>query len=122
MLLPQVAHACGISLLCLHCGGNDTTALLAPVVDLSLVTFKAAIGVGLAPHAEQRLTAIEQDLPALSADVVCLQELWQSADIRAHERGAGRRFRMRISLRARAWGELGRSARSGLQRPTTPTG
>lgn len=48
---------------------------------LSLVTFNAAIGVGLAPYAEQRLDAIERALPTLGADVICLQELWQPAEL-----------------------------------------
>ncbi|HKO92609.1 MAG TPA: endonuclease/exonuclease/phosphatase family protein, partial [Polyangiaceae bacterium] len=44
-------------------------------------TFNAAIGVGLAPYAEQRLDAIERALPALGADIICLQELWQPDDL-----------------------------------------
>jgi endonuclease/exonuclease/phosphatase family metal-dependent hydrolase len=48
---------------------------------LSLVTFNTAIGVGLAPYAEQRLDAIERALPTLGADVICLQELWQPDDL-----------------------------------------
>jgi endonuclease/exonuclease/phosphatase family metal-dependent hydrolase len=48
---------------------------------LSLASFNAAVGVGLAAYAPQRLDAIERDLPELGADVICLQELWQPEDL-----------------------------------------
>src|SRR5690606_13293973 len=34
-----------------------------------------------APYLEQRLGAIEADLPGLDADVICLQEVWQPESI-----------------------------------------
>src|SRR5688572_28542361 len=58
------------------CGGNDDTALVVASTSLSLVTFNAAQLAELAQYPEQRLAAIERDLPRLGADVVCLQELW----------------------------------------------
>jgi endonuclease/exonuclease/phosphatase family metal-dependent hydrolase len=70
---------CPIALL-LHCGG-DSEGEDEPVLELSLVSFNAALGVGLAPYPEQRLDAIEADLPGLDADVICLQEIWLPEDI-----------------------------------------
>lgn len=64
-------------MLLLSCGGDDATPVLEPVTELSLVTFNAALGLGLAPYLDQRLDVIERDLPDLGADVICLQELWQ---------------------------------------------
>jgi endonuclease/exonuclease/phosphatase family metal-dependent hydrolase len=71
---------CLFAVFVLHCGGDETD-VSEPIQQLSLVTFNAALGVGLAPYPEQRLAAIERDLPALGADVVCLQEIWLPADI-----------------------------------------
>jgi endonuclease/exonuclease/phosphatase family metal-dependent hydrolase len=62
------------------CSGDDESELGA-ADSLSLVTLNNAIGVGLAPYAPERLDAIVRDLPALGADVLCLQELWQPADM-----------------------------------------
>ena len=71
---------CLFAVLSLHCGGDETD-VREPIDALTLVTFNAALGVGLAPYAEQRLDAIERDLPTLDADVVCLQEVWQPENI-----------------------------------------
>lgn len=71
---------CLLAVFLLHCGGDETD-VAEPVRQLSLVTFNAALGVGLAPYPEQRLEAIERDLPALGADVVCLQEIWLPENI-----------------------------------------
>lgn len=71
---------CSFALLLFHCG-SDSEGEGAGVEALSLVTFNAALGVGLAPYLEQRLGAIEADLPRLGADVICLQEIWQPEDI-----------------------------------------
>ncbi|HTV24306.1 MAG TPA: endonuclease/exonuclease/phosphatase family protein [Polyangiaceae bacterium] len=49
--------------------------------ELTLVSLNAALGVGLAPYADQRLDAIETDLPTLGADVICLQEVWLPDDL-----------------------------------------
>src|SRR5690349_12941854 len=61
---------CLFAVLSVHCGGDETD-VREPIDALTLVTFNAALGVGLAPYAEQRLDAIERDLPTLDADVVC---------------------------------------------------
>jgi endonuclease/exonuclease/phosphatase family metal-dependent hydrolase len=71
---------CLLAVFMLHCGGDETD-VSEPIRQLSLVTFNAALGVGLAPYPERRLEAIERDLPALGADVVCLQEVWLPEDI-----------------------------------------
>lgn len=71
---------CLLAVFMLHCGGDETD-VSEPLRQLSLVTFNAALGVGLAPYPEPRLEAIERDLPALGADVVCLQEIWLPEDI-----------------------------------------
>ena len=71
---------CLLAVFMLHCGGDETD-VSEPITQLSLVTFNAALGVGLAPYPEQRLEAIERDLPALGADIVCLQEIWLPEDI-----------------------------------------
>ena len=63
-----------------HCG-SDETDVAEPITELTLVSFNAALGVGLAPYAEQRLAALERSLPELDADVICLQEVWVPADI-----------------------------------------
>lgn len=76
MSLRASTSACLLALSLLHCGG-DSSVVDEPVRELSLVSFNAALGVGLAPYLEQRLDAIEADLPALAADVICLQEVWQ---------------------------------------------
>ena len=76
-MLTRAIPACCLMFVLLRCGGRDETHLS----DLSLSTFNAAIGVGLAPYADQRLPAIEGALASLDADVVCLQELWEAADI-----------------------------------------
>jgi endonuclease/exonuclease/phosphatase family metal-dependent hydrolase len=65
----------------LHCGGSEDGELAAPLTQLSFVTFNAALAAGLSPYPEQRLAAIERDLPGLSADIVCLQEVWEPRDI-----------------------------------------
>lgn len=75
MRLRAFAPMGSIALSLLHCGG-DSQGDDPPVVELSLVSFNAALGVGLAPYADQRLDAIEADLPELGADVICLQEIW----------------------------------------------
>jgi len=59
---------------------------------LALVTFNAALGVGLADHTESRLAALLRTLPELSADVVCLQEIWRLEDVRALVEAASPRF------------------------------
>ena len=71
---------CLLAVALLHCG-DDQTDIAEPITELTLVSFNAALGVGLAPYADQRLEAIERDLPALGADVVCLQEVWQPENI-----------------------------------------
>jgi endonuclease/exonuclease/phosphatase family metal-dependent hydrolase len=62
------------------CSGGDSSEMGA-ADSLSLATLNNAIGVGLAPYAPERLDAIVRDLPALGADVLCLQELWQPDDM-----------------------------------------
>jgi endonuclease/exonuclease/phosphatase family metal-dependent hydrolase len=74
------AVGCLLALFSLHCGDAPTDSG-EPITELTLVSFNAALGVGLAPYAEQRLDAIERDLPELGADVVCLQEVWQPENI-----------------------------------------
>lgn len=82
MLFRPALLARGLALLSLvHCGGRDETEVTDPVRELTLATFNAAIGVGLAPYAEQRLEAIQGSLPNLGADVICLQELWRPQDL-----------------------------------------
>ena len=76
----EAALACACALPLLHCGGDDSAAS-NPVTELSMVTFNAAVAVGLAEYPEQRLAALERDLPGLGADVICLQELWQPENI-----------------------------------------
>ncbi len=71
---------CSGSLSLLHCGG-DQTDVVEPVRELSLVSFNAALGVGLAPYLERRLDVIEADLPSLGADLICLQEVWQPENV-----------------------------------------
>lgn len=66
---------CSLALSLINCG-SDSEGDDAPVLELSLVSFNAALGVGLAPYPEQRLEAIEAGLPGLGADVICLQEVW----------------------------------------------
>lgn len=73
----EVARAFSSAILLFHCGGEDATEVAEPVTELSLVTFNAALGLGLSPYLDQRLDVIERDLPDVGADVVCLQELWQ---------------------------------------------
>jgi len=83
-MLPFRGVGTGIlALLALGCSDRDVSRQTAgaDASELTLVTFNAAIGVGLAPYAEQRLDAIERALPALGADVICLQELWQPDDL-----------------------------------------
>ncbi len=75
----EVALGCAWVLPLLQCGGDDTAS--SPVTELSMVTFNAAVAVGLAEYPEQRLAALERDLPGLAADVICLQELWQPENI-----------------------------------------
>lgn len=77
----RTASLCGLALFLPGCGGDDTTDVREPVLELSIATFNAAIGVGLAPYPDERLSAIERDLPDLGADVLCLQELWRPVDI-----------------------------------------
>lgn len=75
MPLRRRTQACSLALSLLHCGG-DSKEPGPPVRELTLVSFNAALGVGLAPYAAERLEMIETDLPALGADVICLQEVW----------------------------------------------
>lgn len=72
--------SCSFALWLLNCSG-DSNEPGEPVRELSLVSFNAALGVGLAPYLEQRLEAIEADLPSLDADVICLQEVWEPENI-----------------------------------------
>jgi endonuclease/exonuclease/phosphatase family metal-dependent hydrolase len=81
MHVSGAVRVCSFALLLLNCGGGDQTDVSEPITELSLVTFNAALGVGLAPYLEQRLDALERDLPGLAADVVCLQEVWQPENI-----------------------------------------
>jgi len=80
MPLRARALGCSFALALLHCGG-DSKDDVAPVRELTLVSLNAALGVGLAPYADQRLDAIETDLPTLGADVICLQEVWLPDDL-----------------------------------------
>jgi endonuclease/exonuclease/phosphatase family metal-dependent hydrolase len=97
-MLSFRAGVCALCLPLLGCSGRDvvliageapaagaepsaSSAVQGPRAPLSLASFNAAIGVGLAPYAPERLEAIERDLPDLGADVICLQELWQPEDI-----------------------------------------
>lgn len=80
MSYRQAAAVCSLALWVLHCGG-DSGSPAEPVTELSLVTFNTALGVGLAPYADERLDAIEARLPDVSADVVCLQEVWLPENI-----------------------------------------
>jgi endonuclease/exonuclease/phosphatase family metal-dependent hydrolase len=68
------------SLALMHCG-SDETDVVQPVRELSLVSFNTALGVGLAPYLTQRLDVIEEDLPSLRGDVICLQEVWQPENV-----------------------------------------
>ncbi|MEO8185019.1 MAG: endonuclease/exonuclease/phosphatase family protein [Deltaproteobacteria bacterium] len=85
----RAAGACAACVLLLGCSDRDVLLVAAGGPSessaangpLSLASFNAAIGVGLAPHAPERLDAIERDLPSLGADVLCLQELWQPEDL-----------------------------------------
>lgn len=84
MLAFRWVSAGVLALLGLGCSDRDVTVRTGAddvTGPLSLVTFNAAIGVGLAPYAEQRLEVIERSLPELGADVICLQELWQPDDL-----------------------------------------
>ena len=56
MRLRQLV-GCLFAVSMLHCG-EDATDVTEPIRELTLVTFNAALGVGLAPYAEQRLDAI----------------------------------------------------------------
>lgn len=71
---------CSLAMSLLHCG-DDQTDLAEPVRELGLVSFNTALGVGLAPYKDQRLDAIEADLPGLGADLICLQEVWEPESI-----------------------------------------
>jgi endonuclease/exonuclease/phosphatase family metal-dependent hydrolase len=64
------------ALLALGCGGDGEEGPVFGQRSLSLVSFNAAQLAELAQYPEQRLAAVERDLPRLDADVVCLQELW----------------------------------------------
>jgi endonuclease/exonuclease/phosphatase family metal-dependent hydrolase len=81
MHVGNAVTVCSFALLLMHCGGGGQTNVSEPVNELAVATFNAALGVGLAPYLEQRLDAIERDLPELPADVICLQEVWQPEDI-----------------------------------------
>lgn len=82
MLAFRWVSAGVLALLAQGCGDDEVTVRGAEGTGpVSLLTFNAAIGVGLAPYAEQRLEVIERSLPALGADVICLQELWQPSDL-----------------------------------------
>ncbi len=76
---------------CTDASGSDAT-VDANSEPLELVTFNAALGVGLADYPEERLTALLQALPELSADVVCLQEIWQVAQVMAITEGVRSSF------------------------------
>jgi endonuclease/exonuclease/phosphatase family metal-dependent hydrolase len=82
---------CSVALLLLRCGSEPADAA-EPVVALSIVSFNAALGVGLAPHPEQRLDAIEASLPSLAADLVCLQEVWLPENVERLERALSESF------------------------------
>jgi endonuclease/exonuclease/phosphatase family metal-dependent hydrolase len=73
--------ACCCAVVLLHCGGSEDGEPAAPLTELSFVTFNTALAAGLSPYPEQRLAAIERDLPGLSPDIVCLQEVWEPGDI-----------------------------------------
>jgi hypothetical protein len=70
LVRSKAACAFSFAILLPACGGDDATALPEPVTALSLVTFNTALGLGLSPYLDQRLDAIERDLPGLGADVV----------------------------------------------------
>lgn len=80
MSLRAWVLTCCFAVPLLHCSG-DSSEEREPVRELSVVSFNAALGVGLAPYLEQRLDAIEADLPSVGADIVCLQEVWQPENI-----------------------------------------
>jgi endonuclease/exonuclease/phosphatase family metal-dependent hydrolase len=75
----SLACCCAVALT--QCGGSEDGEPPAPLTELAFVTFNAALAAGLSPYSEQRLAAIERDLPRLAADVVCLQEVWEPRDI-----------------------------------------
>ncbi len=63
------------------CSGDDETLVMPPTAALSLVSFNAALGIGLAPYVPERAQALPDALAALDPDVLCLQELWQPSDL-----------------------------------------
>jgi endonuclease/exonuclease/phosphatase family metal-dependent hydrolase len=79
-MLVRWLGVCSLAVPSLHCG-DDSVDVREPVRDLALVSFNSALGVGLAPYKDQRLEAIEADLPGLGADLVCLQEVWEAESV-----------------------------------------
>jgi endonuclease/exonuclease/phosphatase family metal-dependent hydrolase len=59
------------------CGSGDGQWSDRPRMDVTLLTFNTALGVGLSEYLDQRLGVIAGDLPRLGPDVLCLQEVWQ---------------------------------------------
>jgi len=76
-----VSAAAVWGVLLVGCSGSDESESGAPPPPISFVTFNAALGVGFSENPAERLTVIQRDLPSLGADVICLQEVWQPADI-----------------------------------------
>lgn len=89
-MVVRCLGTCSLALILLRCGSDADP--VDPVFELSLVSFNAALGVGLAPHLEQRLEAIEASLSSLDADLVCLQEVWQPENVERLERALSETF------------------------------
>lgn len=65
-----------------HCDSDGGTA--EPGIPLgTYVTYNAGLAYGFVPYAEARLPLVGPAVAKLGADVVCLQEVWEPADVSA---------------------------------------
>jgi len=71
------------AMLALGCGDSDEDGSGAPAPLIAFASYNVALGVGFSENPEARQAVIARDLPALEADVVCLQEVWQPSDVEA---------------------------------------
>ncbi len=65
---------------------------------VTVATFNAGLARNYVPFVDERLPAIIEDLNKLDADVLCLQEVWETSDVKAIVKGVKSSFPFNLRL------------------------
>jgi endonuclease/exonuclease/phosphatase family metal-dependent hydrolase len=73
-------------------GDGGTGPDAAPPRTFSAITFNVGLARGFVPYAEERVAPAAAAIAALDADIICLQEVWEPADVAAVTAAARDRY------------------------------